>query len=67
MEEINLYKIDTKISEFRLQMQAEDLERNKRRNLEGIPVLSLGRTCRKCTFAPYLLSVGLPVVVSNII
>lgn len=60
MEEINLYKIDTKISEFRLQMQAEDLERNKRRNLEGILVFSLRGTCRK-------LSVGLPVVVSNII
>ena len=46
MEEINLIKIDTKISEFRLQMQAEDLERNKKRNLEGILWFSLGGTWR---------------------
>ena len=34
-EDINMNQIDSKISEFRLQMQHEKLERNRRRNLEG--------------------------------
>ena len=34
-EDINMNKIDSKISEFRLQMQHEKFERNRKRNLEG--------------------------------
>ena len=35
MEETDLHKVNSKISEFRLKMQEEEFERNKKRNEEG--------------------------------
>ena len=36
MEDAEMHKVTSKISEFRLQMQAEEFERNRRRNMEGM-------------------------------
>ena len=36
MEDADMHKVTSKISEFRLQMQAEEFERNRRRNMEGM-------------------------------
>lgn len=35
MEEFEMHKIKSKISDFRLQIQEEEFQRNKKRNDEG--------------------------------
>ena len=35
MEESEIHKISSKVSDFRLKMQEEEFERNKKRNEEG--------------------------------
>ena len=45
MEEFEIHKIKSKISDFRLQMQEEEFQRNKKRNEEG---KFLNSSCYKC-------------------